>query len=264
MERAKEIYDVKIAAVVTDNAENMKSMTKMIQQAENLVQYGCSAHQLNLLARDVVSNPVVRRVVKIAKVFRNCQQPRAWLEEQNLMKPQVPCAVRWNSSVGVLEWFVNGWQKLRKMVESHQTYFNGQGKATARLVKDITLFQQAEEALQCLKPITTALDAMQSDSVTIADGVDIWKSLLDKFRSVEKREWLSFAETRYIKAVDDVWFTANVLHPKYGGKALTKCELKRSIGFIKEILHLEDFISFLGGENVKFVAEFNNLTDVTK
>ena len=163
MQKAKEKYGVKIVAVVTDNAENMNSMRKKIQEKANVVQYGCSAHQLNLLAKDLlVPSQIVSRIVEVAKIFRNCQQPRAWLEEVNFLKPQLPSAVRWNSSVQVLEWFVNGWQKLRKIVEGHQDYFNGTGKGAAKLIRDITVFQQAEEALLCLKHVACALDDMQS------------------------------------------------------------------------------------------------------
>ena len=153
MKKAMEKYDVKIAAVVTDNAENMKGMRKRLQETVNVAEYGCSAHQLNLLAKDLVPSRIVNRVVDIAKLFRNCHQPRAWLQEENLTKPQLPSAVRWNSSVVDLEWFVNGWQKLRKIVEEHQLYFNGQGKPCAKFIRDLTVFQQAEEALHCLKPV---------------------------------------------------------------------------------------------------------------
>ena len=149
-------------------------------------------------------------------------------------KPQLPSAVRWNSSVVVLEWFVNGWQKLRKIVEEHQEYFNGQEKTCAKFIRDLTVFQQAEEALQCLEPVGVALDAMQADSVSIADGVEMWKNLPNKFRNSEQREWLLLAETRYNNAVLDVWNAANVLHPKYSGQQLAQSELKLAMEFIKE------------------------------
>ena len=37
-----EKYDVKIAAVVTNNAENMKGMHKRLQETENVVVWCCS------------------------------------------------------------------------------------------------------------------------------------------------------------------------------------------------------------------------------
>ena len=158
----------------------------------------------------------------------------------------------------VLEWFVNGWQKLRKIVEEHQEYFNGQGKTCAKFIRDLTVFQQAEEALHCLKPVGVALDAMQADFVSIADGVEIWKNRLNKFRNSEQREWLLLADTRYNNAVSDVWFAANVLHPKYGWQQITQSELKLAMEFIKEFHEeaLEDFVLFIGDENVKFYDEF--------
>ena len=104
---------------------------------------------------------------------------------------------------------------------------------------------------------------MQADSVSIADGVEIWKNLLNKFRNSEKREWLLLAG-RYNNAVSDVWFAANVLHPKYGGQQLTQSELKLAMEFIKEFHEeaLEDFVLFIGGENVKFYDKFKKIGDV--
>ena len=48
------------------------------------------------------------------------------------------------------------------------------------------MFQQAEEALQCLQPVAIAFDAVQSDLVTFADNFEIWKNLRAKFRNAEK------------------------------------------------------------------------------
>ena len=171
--------------------------------------------------------------------------------------------VRWNSSVKLLDWFVTEWQKLRKIVEEHPEYFNGPGESIAKTIRDLCIFQQIEDAKKCLQPVAEALDTIQGNNICIADGVDIWKTLLENYRSSEQREWLASAE-RYERSLPDVWFAANVLHPKYGGEKLTQSELQRAMNWIENNRPGEkhDFLTFIGGGKSKFLEEFKNFESV--
>ena len=71
IEKAQETFGVVITAVVTDNAGNMIRMRKLVSAGRDIVQYGCSAHQLNLLAKDRGPTRVTNSIVEIAKFFRN-------------------------------------------------------------------------------------------------------------------------------------------------------------------------------------------------
>ena len=73
------------ATVVNENVENLNSMWKTIHETVIIVENGCSTHQFNALANDLVPSQIVRRDVELAKLFRNCHQPRAWFEEENLL-----------------------------------------------------------------------------------------------------------------------------------------------------------------------------------
>ena len=70
IKKAKENYGIKVCAVVTDNAENMNSMRKRVKEVLGVEQYGCSAHQLNLLAKDLVPLSLINKVV-ISMVLEN-------------------------------------------------------------------------------------------------------------------------------------------------------------------------------------------------
>ena len=143
IEKAQEMYRVVITAVVTDNAANMIRMRKLVSAGRDIVQYGCSAHQLNLLAKDLGLTRVTNSIVEIAKFFRNTHLP--------------------------------------------------------------------------------------NNSIQVAQAVEAWKDLLEKFReNTEFREWLEKCEARYNVSVPDVWFVANLLHPKLIGNRLTQFELKES------------------------------------
>ena len=102
--------------------------------------------------------------MEVAKTFRNCHQPKAWIEREGTQKPQLPSMVRWNSPVRLLHWFVTGWQKLRKIVEEHPEYFNGPGKSIAK-TKDLCIFQQIEDAKKCVQPVAETLDTIQGNKV---------------------------------------------------------------------------------------------------
>ena len=107
---------------------------------------------------------LINKNVEVAKTFRNCHQPKAWIEQEGIQKPQLPSMVRWNSPVKLLDWFVAGWQKLRKIVEEHPEYFNGPGKSIAK-TKDLCIFQQIEDAKKCVQPVAETLDTIQGNKV---------------------------------------------------------------------------------------------------
>ena len=100
-------YAVKVSALITDNAENMSKMRKIVGNDLNVIEYGCAAHQINLVAKDLVPSAIVSKVTEVAKLFRNCHLPHAWLQSEGASKPPMPSAVRWNSVARLVEWYVD-------------------------------------------------------------------------------------------------------------------------------------------------------------
>ena len=99
----------------------------------------------------------------------------------------------------------------------------GCSKKLLDILKSLSIFKNVEDALKCMKPISVALDSLQSDKCSIAGAVEEWKKLLTCFREMgDAREWLEIVEKTYEKSVPKVWFLANVLHPQYVGASLTK------------------------------------------
>ena len=167
IKKAEEKYAVSVIAVVTDNAASMNKMSRLVAYEKDVFGYGCGAHQMNLLAKDLVSTSLVTKVTKVAKLFRNCHLPKAWLEEEGALKPPMPSNVRWNKVVHLFEWYKNSWTKLKSIIEKNVTYFStSQGKSVGQLIKNSVLFQNVEDGLKCLKPVSVALNVLQSDNVT--------------------------------------------------------------------------------------------------
>lgn len=58
----------KVLGIVTDNAKNMKGAWKILQEKYNHLQpYGCVAHGLNLLAKDISSIESIAIIVNKGK-----------------------------------------------------------------------------------------------------------------------------------------------------------------------------------------------------
>ena len=47
----------------------------------------------------------------------------------------------------------------------------------AKKVRDINIKRNAEDYLRSMKPITVALDKVQSDSCKLSEAVEVWKTL---------------------------------------------------------------------------------------
>ena len=103
-----------------------------------------------------------------------------------------------------MKWCKNNWAKLRSIFENHNSDSSGsQWNDAHKVVKDIVVYKNVEDAITYLGPISEALDKIQSDQGTTASAVETWKDLLNKFREMgsDGREWLEKCETRYAAAV---------------------------------------------------------------
>ena len=215
IEKTQETFGVVITAVVTDNAGNMIRMRKLVSAGRDIVQYGCPAHQLKLLAKDLGPTRVTNSIVEIAKFFRNTHLPKSWPQDEGAKKPPIPCTVLWSSSLKLLERYSEEWGKIKRVIDKHPEYFSSSAhSAIVRNVKNLTLFQQVTDAIKCLTSICVALNQIQDNSIQVAQAVEAWKDLLEKFRgNTEFREWLEKCEARYNVSVPDVWFVADLLRP---------------------------------------------------
>lgn len=75
-EAIEEVGPMKVHALITDNAQNMKSAWSILKQKyTHLITFGCVAHGLNLLAKDIIAVRVINKVIEkskeIIKFFQN-------------------------------------------------------------------------------------------------------------------------------------------------------------------------------------------------
>ena len=233
IKQAESKFKVEIVGLVTDNAENMRKMRNDLNA--DIVSYGCSAHQLNLLGQDIAPPSLIKLISEVSKFFKNVHSARALLVSKNINKPVLPSVVRWNSVFDMMTWFKDNWIGLNCIVTENNNNFsaNDNSKNVRKTIKDGAIFNEVSNYIGFLAPVSEAIDKMQSDKATVADGTEIWKNLTEQFRSGAKREWLEKAENRYQKALTGPWFAANLLHPKYMGLNLTPYEIEKALDWVK-------------------------------
>ena len=89
---------------------------------------------------------------------------------------------------------------MKAVLDKKPVHFNTAACSTVvKLVKDLVLYQNVEDAIKCLKAICEASNVMQSNNSSVADKLEAWKGVVKSFRDLgaESREWLEKAETRY-------------------------------------------------------------------
>ena len=119
--------------------------------------------------------------------------------------------------------------------------------------------------LQCLNPIKTALDKVQGNNVLVSDAVYAWKTVMNEFRTAERRDWLEQCEKRYANAVPDSWFAVCLIDPRSFGSDLTEFEKNRGLEWVRQ--HHPDSYSavfeIIGMNPTEQIAKFNELQSVS-
>jgi uncharacterized protein YuzB (UPF0349 family) len=228
-------FKCKVRSFVTDNASNMTKMREELEKDESgvdVLTYGCSAHILNLLAKDLQIVGVKEHVVEIIKFFRNHHLPRAYLAAEGkgpgLVLPQ---DVRWNTLCDCLESFIKNWPVLLKICEDHRDVID---TGIRNKVTNLAIKRNAEDLLKILKPIAVALDKIQKNSCTISDALVIWKdlekNLLNLLDVKGKREF----SKRYKMALTPAHFLASLLDPRVAVGTLSAKESEAGLEFAQE------------------------------
>ncbi|XP_073511582.1 uncharacterized protein [Phyllobates terribilis] len=213
-----------VRSLVTDNAANVSKMRRNLEEqggnTKLLITYGCSAHLLHLLAKDLSVPEIKANVVEIAKYFRNNHFAAAALKRMGGTKLTLPQDVRWNSVVDCFEQYIKNWPILMTLCEENRDKIDG--TVTAKIL-NIGLKRNAEHMLSFLKPISQALNKIQKNSCFIADAVEIWKELSEHLKTElhMDRIKLQAVNKRMGQALTPAHFLANIVNIQYQGQNLS-------------------------------------------
>lgn len=241
----EENFKCKVTSFVTDNTGNMASAREILNGEfgfEGLT-YGCSAHILNLLAKDLVKTDITKHVTNILKYFRNHHLPKAWYHAEGGSALILPLEVRWNTYCDSLESYIKNWSILTKVCEDHRSEID---RDIANKILNIGLKRNVEDMIKNLKPVAEAIDNMQKNNCSLAECVFTWKKLELKLNEASNnKDILSLYKARYEQAMTDAHFASFILSPsmltfnsnqkKEEEKIdITKEEKKKGLEFIKE------------------------------
>ena len=178
---AQEKFNCRICSFVTDNAANIVYMRKSLETDTkdyiDVVSYGCSAHILNLLAKDLELPTVTDHVIQVIKYFRNNQFARAKFNENKGRKGvglSLPLQVRWNTMCESLDSYIKNWSILMQIAEENRDSIDEDIRSK---IMNMGIKRNVEDLLLRLKPISVALDRVQRDSCSIVEAVHVWKKL---------------------------------------------------------------------------------------
>lgn len=82
---------------------------------------------------------------------------------------------------------------------------------------DYSLFKQARDLADQLRPIAEGIDITQSDNATLADACEVWLGLIENNLLQPHKKLVA---ARFKKAVLTEHLVAYKLHPKYQGRNL--------------------------------------------
>lgn len=229
----KEKFAVDVRSFVTDNTGNVKKMREELAKSEDfdIIYYGCSAHILNLLAKDIEFPNISKNVIKIIKYFKYTHLPTAWYKKNGGKLLVIPQAVRWNTMFDTLKSFLDNRGKLVQVCQDHKLEID---KEIFNLVNDVNLMVNCTDYINILTPIADALDEMQKDDTKIAQCVEIWCKLKEQLETSGKdikKKLLAREEM----ALSPAHLAANMLDHRYCGKKLTEDQKHSAFNFLRSV-----------------------------
>ncbi|RXG71567.1 hypothetical protein Avbf_05317 [Armadillidium vulgare] len=145
-------YKCKVVVYISDNENKMKLTRQLLEthykevdaRGHNLglLVYGCAAHYLNLVEKEVTPRTVLSHLVEVAKVGGVKK------EEINLNCPTIPAGIA----------------KIANNI--------------AAIIDNVAIHREAMNLQNQLNIVASALDRLQSDSCSLEDAVQIWREVL--------------------------------------------------------------------------------------
>lgn len=236
LKKVAENTKAQVVAIVTDNASNMVNMrTKALTKAlDNMVfTYGCQAHILNLLSKDLMADkgrPTVSAfIIDVLKDFRNKHALLGALVKAKLPKPPSPSDTRWCYLRDCYKYYDDHWSDMVKVAKA----LIPPSDPARKTLENSSINRGCQDLLANFDPISTALDKIQSEVTTLAQAVEVWVGLLQDIP--RNARGYSLVVERSKQALERLFFLlANVLDPRFAGARLTPQQIDKARQFGEE------------------------------
>lgn len=208
--KLKEQFNKETFAICTDNENKMISMREIVKQHyPKILTYGCSAHYLNLLEKEVTPQTVLKHIVEIQKYFRNHHRPHSWLREIGGKEPQLPNDTRWNSQIDCIETFLFNYHKYREIIKENKDEID---PSIVSKIDNMNIYKNCLDLKEQLKVVGEALDKLQSNKTTLSQAFKIWQDLMND-RKLEF--YHDSIEKRFKQAMEPFHYLAFITDPAY-------------------------------------------------
>jgi len=245
---ALEKHNTNIYAVISDNAANMIKMGKLT----TIWHLTCNSHTANLLAKDLVSKPLVDKAKVLLKAFHGPDAEKEMLK-QGGRRIQMPCDTRWCTYRDSFKNLLNNVTPMKKVLAISTIRFD---ESVHQYLFDEIFLKQISDSIELFNPICELINVSQKSTSSIADAAEAWLDLPNKISS-DNDGFGSIIKKRQDYALNKYLLTANFLHPKYQGKKM-KPEHKDII---------EDFIlnsAEIGSEGLNSFIEYKEKNGLFK
>lgn len=250
------------AAIVSDHASNMVSAWKLLQEKYSwLICYGCGAHALELLSKDLRNIHTVslnlEEIMMVCRFFRNHQVPKAILEDMTLasLGRKLTCLTmvptRWSSACAMTQRILEIRYCLQSCVTDLrlQKYLALDNKIIKQLIlSDDGFWMRTLATAAILKPIKNAILELEGNECKLSVMPRIWK-VLDKvlrdnvqgtqspFSEEEKNMFFSSLSHRRSFSIQPVHFAAHLLDPRFLATDINETECGLGEKLILKMAH---------------------------
>jgi len=234
-------YNVRVGAFVTDNTGNVAKLRRelTLNPDTDIIQYGCTAHILNLLSKDVNISYVSAFVIKIIKYFKHTHLPKFWYKRAGGKRLVIPIEVRWNTIHDTIASFLANRGVLIQVCQDRKNEID---KEISKLVNDQNLASNCLDYSSRMKPIAIALHRAQRNQTTIAIAVEIWIKLRRDLEGQPQHVKTAF-EARKKMALGPDHFLANMTDHRFCGARLSAEEKQSAYDHLAKIN--PDFVPIL-------------------
>lgn len=210
---AKEMYNVNIYAVVSDNASSMMRMGRLV----NIWHTTCHSHSANLLLKTLVSTKFAESLNKLLREFKSSRGERE-LKKRHGTRIMLACETRWCTYRDTFRCCLKNLDIMRDLVKEGIVVPK---KANRELLEDCSLSAQLLDAIILFDPVCQLVNTCQAASRNIADAAELWLTLNIPVVDDKVDEVL---DKRLDKVLQSITLTANFLHPVYQGKQFAHLE----------------------------------------
>ncbi|CAH1736275.1 unnamed protein product [Aphis gossypii] len=262
-----EVGPKKVLGIVTDNAKNMKGAWKILQEKYNHLQpYGCVAHGLNLLAKDISSIESIAIIVnkgkEIVKEIIFSHRLDAIFKEKQVDKKitlKLPVCTRWGSHVIFLNSIIKNRSALRSVAIDERAEYLLSNTTKIQLLDD-TFWNTTTQLYDILKPISNWITQIESDTPQLSLVPTIFMDIKNNFEQIltpshilydKTSRIMSFLKKRTDFCTKSIHKAAHLLDPMLKEKNLMPEEEMEGIECISNVARYTDNI-----DEATVLAEF--------